>query len=67
LIWNIGWKTAIYTLVALIVHYLEHLYEYWKEAPSLAAANQKLLADLNWPHFWADLAGHACRHLLRGR
>ncbi|MFM0296488.1 MULTISPECIES: hypothetical protein [Paraburkholderia] len=53
LIWNIGWKTVIYTLVALIVHYLEHLYEYWKEAPSLAAANGRLLADLNWPHFWA--------------
>lgn len=53
LIWNIGWKTAIYTLVALVVHYLEHLYEYWKEAPSLAAANRMLLANLNWAHFWA--------------
>ena len=53
LIWNVGWKTVMYTLVALVVHYLEHLYEYWKEAPSLVAANQKLLADLNWPHFWA--------------
>ncbi|KAA1000537.1 hypothetical protein FVF58_40030 [Paraburkholderia panacisoli] len=53
LIWNVGWKTAMYTLVALIVHYLERLYEYWKEAPGLAAANHKLLADLNWPHFWA--------------
>src|ERR1700755_80101 len=28
LIWNVGWKTAIYTLVALVVHYLEHLYDY---------------------------------------
>jgi hypothetical protein len=53
LIWNAGWKTAIYTLVALFAHYLEHLYDYWKEAPSLAAANHKLLAELNWPHFWA--------------
>ncbi|ASW00704.1 hypothetical protein [Paraburkholderia aromaticivorans] len=53
LIWNIGWKTVIYTVVALIVHYLERLYEYWKEAPSVAAANRMLLADINWPHFWA--------------
>jgi hypothetical protein len=53
LIWNAGWKTIIYALVALLVHYLEHLYDYWKEAPGLASANQKLLADLNWPHFWA--------------
>jgi hypothetical protein len=53
LIWNTGWKTAIYTLVALFVHYLEHMYDYWKEAPSLVAANHKLLAEFNWPHFWA--------------
>jgi hypothetical protein len=53
LIWNAGWKTLIYTLVALLVHYAEHLYDYWKEAPGLAAANHKLLADMNWSHFWA--------------
>src|SRR5262245_52421759 len=53
LIWNVGWKTAIYTLVALVVHYLERLYEFWKEAPGLVAANQKLLAEIVWPHFWA--------------
>jgi hypothetical protein len=53
LIWNAGWKTAIYTVVALFVHYLEHLYDYWKEAPGLVAANHKLLAEFNWPHFWA--------------
>jgi hypothetical protein len=53
LIWNVGWKTVMYTLVALVVHYLEHLYEYWKANPSLAVANEKLLANLNWPHFWA--------------
>jgi hypothetical protein len=53
LIWNAGWKTVIYTLVALFVHYLEHLYDYWKEAPGLVAANHKLLTEFNWPHFWA--------------
>lgn len=53
LIWNVGWKTLIYTLVALLVHYLERLYEYWKEAPSLAAAHHTLLLELNWPRFWA--------------
>jgi hypothetical protein len=53
LIWNAGWKTLIYAVVALIVHYLERLYEYWKETPSLAAANHKLLIEMNWAHFWA--------------
>jgi hypothetical protein len=53
LIWNAGWKTAIYAVVALIVHYLERLYDYWKEAPGFVAANHKLLVELNWAHFWA--------------
>jgi hypothetical protein len=53
LVWNVAWKAAVYFLVALVIHYLEHLYEYWKLAPGLAAANEKLLASIVWPHFWA--------------
>jgi hypothetical protein len=53
LIWNIGWKTALYTLIALFMHYLEHLYDYWKVAPGFVAANQRLLMEMNWPRFWA--------------
>ena len=53
LIYNIAWKTSIYVLVALLVHYLERLVEVWREAGGLVAANQKLLAEIVWPHFWA--------------
>lgn len=53
LIWNVAWKTLVYTLVAGVIHYLERLYDYWKEAPGIAAANHQLLAELNWPRFWA--------------
>jgi hypothetical protein len=53
LIWNAGWKTLMYALVALLVHYLEHLYDYWKKASGLIAANDQLLAEINWAHFWA--------------
>ncbi|MGE8064797.1 hypothetical protein [Pseudomonas sp. NPDC089569] len=53
LIWNVTWKTLMYALVALIVHYLERLYEYWKEAPSFMDANSLLWTELNWPRFWA--------------
>ena len=44
LIWNVCWKSLIYFFVALVIHYLECLYDFWKEAPGLAAANEKLLA-----------------------
>ncbi len=53
LIWNVCWKTALYFFVALVIHYLEHLYDFWKIAPGFAAANQKLLSEIVWPHFWA--------------
>ena len=53
LAYNVVWKTTIYLVVATVVHYLENLYDFWKEAGGLAAANQKLLAEIVWPHFWA--------------
>ncbi|MFP6562674.1 hypothetical protein WJ542_30870 [Paraburkholderia sp. B3] len=53
LVWNVSWKTLMYALVALVIHVLERLYDYWKEAPSLAAANHELLTQISWPRFWA--------------
>ncbi|MCF4998765.1 hypothetical protein GIW70_21065 [Pseudomonas syringae] len=53
LIWNVIWKTLIYAVVALVIHYLEQLYEYWKEAPGIIGANSLLLSSLNLPRFWA--------------
>ena len=53
LVYNIAWKTAIYVLIAMLVHYLEHLVDFWREAGGLVAGNQKLLAEIVWPHFWA--------------
>ena len=53
LVYNIAWKTLLYVLVALLVHYLEHLVEFWRATGSLVAGNQRLLAEIVWPHFWA--------------
>ncbi len=53
LVYNIAWKTTIYVLVALLVHYLERLIDFWRETGGLIAGNQKLLAEIVWPHFWA--------------
>ncbi|RFU44769.1 hypothetical protein [Paraburkholderia sp. DHOC27] len=53
LIWNVGWKTLMYAIVALVLHYLEQLYDYWKEASGFAAANHELLTHISWPRFWA--------------
>lgn len=53
LIWNAGWKTLMYTLVALVLHYLERLFEFWKETHDIAAANSELMNHISWPQFWA--------------
>src|SRR4029453_5821427 len=53
LVYNIGWKTLIYYVVATVIHYLERLYDATKQAGGIAAGNQKLLAEMIWPHFIA--------------
>jgi hypothetical protein len=53
LVYNVAWKTAIYFLIAMLVHYLERLVDFWRQAGGLVAGNQKLLAEIVWPHFWA--------------
>jgi hypothetical protein len=53
LIYNVAWKTCIYLLVATLIHYLERLVDFWRQAGGLVAGNEKLLAEIVWPHFWA--------------
>lgn len=53
LVYNVVWKTAIYLLIAMLLHYLERLVDFWREAGGFVAGNQKLLAEIVWPHFWA--------------
>jgi len=53
LIYNIAWKTTIYLLVAALIHYLEHLVDFWRETGGLITGNQMLLREMIWPHFWA--------------
>ena len=53
LIYNIAWKTVIYLLISLMIHYLERLIDFWRETGSFVAGNEKLLSVIIWPHFFA--------------
>ena len=53
LVYNVVWKTTIYAVVAILIHYMEHLVHFWREAGGFIAGNEKLLAEIVWPHFWA--------------
>ncbi len=50
---TLRWKTAIYLLMSALIHYLERLVDFWREAGGFVAGNEKLLAEMVWPHFWA--------------
>ena len=53
LVYNVAWKTTIYLLVALLVHYFERLVDFWRKTGGFIAGNEKMLAEMVWPHFWA--------------
>jgi hypothetical protein len=53
LAYNVAWKTIIYLLLASIIHYLERLIDFSRQAGGIIAGNEKLLAEMVWPHFWA--------------
>jgi hypothetical protein len=52
LIYNVGWKTAIYFVASLAVRYVEHLIHFWRETRDVAAAHRRLIEEIVWPHFW---------------
>lgn len=53
LIYNVAWKSVIYLVMSAIIHYLERLYDASKGVAGFAAANEKLLSEMVWPHFLA--------------
>ena len=53
LAYNIVWKTMIYLVMASIIHYVERLIDFSRQAGALLAGNEKLLAEIVWPHYFA--------------
>jgi hypothetical protein len=49
LAYSIGWKTAIYFVVATVIHYLELLFDYARAAGGIVAGNEKLVSEIIWP------------------
>jgi len=53
LAYNIVWKTLIYLLMASVIHYVERLIDFSRQAGGIVAGNEKLLAEIVWPHYLA--------------
>ena len=53
LVYNVTWKTTLYFLIAMLFHYVERLIDHWRDGGGFVGANEQLLAEIVWPHFWA--------------
>ena len=53
LAYNVAWKTTIYLVVAGVIHYLERVIDFSRQAGGIVPGNEKMLTDMVWPHFWA--------------
>jgi hypothetical protein len=53
LIYNIVWKTLIYTLAVMLARYLEHFIPLVREDGGFTAAHQHILRGTIWPRFMA--------------
>ena len=53
LAYNVAWKTMIYWLMATVIHYVERLIDFSRQAGGIVAGNRKLLEEIVWPHYWA--------------
>ncbi len=53
LIYNVIWKTLIYFLLSITIHYTELFLEEWWKTGSAQISYQHISADIVWPRFWA--------------
>ncbi len=53
LIYNVGWKSLIYLLVATAIHFAERVVDFALESGSLVVGWEETVAHIVWPHFWA--------------
>jgi hypothetical protein len=52
LIYNIAWKSNMYFIATFLFRYIEHLIPLLREHENFTIANQHLLEEVVWPHFW---------------
>lgn len=53
LIFNVVWKSIIYFLISVLIHYSEVGFELWRKYGSFNEAFKHFDAELVWPRFWA--------------
>jgi hypothetical protein len=53
LIYNVAWKSSIYIVISVFIHFLERLVDFSRQAGGIVAGYEKLKAEVVWPHLLA--------------
>lgn len=53
LVYNVLWKTSIYFLISMLIHYAEIIVELWRKDGGFLLGINDFYAQIVWPHFWA--------------
>lgn len=53
LIYNVAWKTSVYFFMSMFIHYVERVFDFWKNSEGFIAGNEKIYTNIVWNHFWA--------------
>lgn len=53
LIYNVVWKSTIYILLSMFIHYTEILFDLWLKNHNLVFSYKEMITRIVWPHFLA--------------
>lgn len=53
LIYNVVWKSMIYILLSMFIHYAEILFDLWMKNHNVVFDYKEMTASIVWPHFLA--------------
>lgn len=51
LMWNVVWKTLLYTLLTSLIRLIEHGFEDWRADPHMGAGAEALISQFSWTRF----------------
>lgn len=53
LVYNVVWKTTIYLLISMLIHYIEIIFELWRKNSDPLVSITEFFSQIVWPHFLA--------------
>jgi hypothetical protein len=53
LVYNVVWKTSIYFIISMLIHYIEIIFELWRKNTDPLVSINEYFSNIVWAHFLA--------------